>query len=130
MIREILPSPGVMPKLSPTVPTAEAVSNIHAIMGSSSMRLMRNAPVRQRLRYIIRMEAAFATVSVAIRRLNISGSGGKNCEGSGFHASCCRTGASADEHQNDGQHLAGCAELAEVCRIETGCSRSNRLKQG
>ena len=73
MIREAVPRPGVMPKLSPTVPTAEAVSNRQAIMGSCSRRLMRSAPVRQRLRYIIRMAAASATVSWAIRRRKSSG---------------------------------------------------------
>ena len=43
------PSSGVMPRVSPTVPMAEAVSNIQVSSGSDSTRLMIMALTANRL---------------------------------------------------------------------------------
>ena len=68
MHRETAPSPGVIPRVSPTVPTAEAVSNRQATSGRLSSRLMARPLMKNRSTYIITMAAALRTASSPIFR--------------------------------------------------------------
>ena len=63
MTRDTVPKPGVMPRVNPTVPTADAVSNMRVSDGSHSARLMTQPPVRNRTRYIMKIVAALRMVS-------------------------------------------------------------------
>ena len=47
---------GVIPRVNPTVPTAEADSNRQSDRGSFSMTLIRMPPVKNIAKYIIAME--------------------------------------------------------------------------
>ena len=66
--RDKIPSCGVIPSVRPTVPIAEAVSNRQTSRGRFSIRLMINPPNMNKVRYIIRMVAAFRIVSSSTRR--------------------------------------------------------------
>ena len=70
---EILLSCGVIPKDKPTVPIAEAVSNRQVRIGRSSILLMSKPPVKNRIRYIIKIVEACATVSFDTRLLKKHG---------------------------------------------------------
>ena len=63
-----MPSPGVIPSVRPTVPTAEALSNRHVSSGSFSTALMTIPPERNRVIYSRNTVTAFFTVSSAMRR--------------------------------------------------------------
>ena len=60
IMRETIPSDGVIPRVSPTVPMAEAVSNMQVIMGSFSITVMTTPPVRKSATYIV-------TIAIALR---------------------------------------------------------------
>ena len=69
----MLPSSGVIPRVSPTVPTADAVSKRQVSRGRPSIPEIRHPPVRNRNRYMTRTAAAVRTVSSEILRPNILG---------------------------------------------------------
>ena len=60
-------NPGVIPRVRPTVPIAEAVSNRQVSIGRFSTRLMTILPSKNREMYIRNTVSAFFTVSSAIR---------------------------------------------------------------
>ena len=59
IILETAPRAGVIPRVSPTVPTADAVSNRHSPIGRPSIRLIAAPPARKNETYIINTAAAF-----------------------------------------------------------------------
>ena len=61
--RDIRLRPGVIPRDSPTVPMADAVSNRQVSIGSPSMLLITMPQVKNSTRYISRIVAAFLIVS-------------------------------------------------------------------
>ena len=68
MILDAAPRLGVIPSVSPTVPTAEAVSNRQVSIGSPSVRMITNAPKKNSTRYMSRIVDAFLTTASSIRR--------------------------------------------------------------
>jgi hypothetical protein len=56
---EIIPNVGVMPRVKPTVPIAEAVSKAQVLKGIPSIVLIITAPLKNRIIYIIIIVAAF-----------------------------------------------------------------------
>ena len=60
----------VMPKVKPTVPTAEAVSNKHVYSGRVSLTLIKIAPVKHNTKYITPIVDAFLIISSDILLLN------------------------------------------------------------
>ena len=71
---EITPSPGVMPSVSPTVPTADAVSKIHTPNGRSSTIEITAALIKQSVKYIRKSVVAVLTVPDSILLPKHSGS--------------------------------------------------------
>ena len=67
---EAVPSEGVMPMVKPTVPSAEAVSNVQSVIGSPSIRLIAEAPMKKSARYMINSVAAVFTAEGSSLRLN------------------------------------------------------------
>ena len=65
---ESSPSEGVNPSESPTVPTAEAVSNRQADRGSFSTALITKPPPKNRVRYMKQTVEALHTALLSIRR--------------------------------------------------------------
>ena len=63
-----MPNPGVIPRESPTVPTAEAASNKHVRIGRSSVILIINPPTPLNVIYIKKTVAAFLSTSPFILR--------------------------------------------------------------
>ena len=54
-----MPRVGVIPSVSPTVPTADAVSNRQSRSGRCSMELMAIPPIKKKMIYKATMVAAF-----------------------------------------------------------------------
>lgn len=54
-----MPRVGVIPSVSPTVPTADAVSNRQSRSGRCSMELMAIPPIKNKMIYKATMVAAF-----------------------------------------------------------------------
>lgn len=67
IILENNPKPGVMPRVRPTVPIAEAVSNRQVRIGSPSAILIAIPPDKNNTRYIKSIATAFLTVSKEMR---------------------------------------------------------------
>ncbi|MPN26873.1 hypothetical protein SDC9_174299 [bioreactor metagenome] len=51
------------------------------------------------------------------------------CHRRRLHAAGCRTGAAADHHQKDGQHLAAAGKGADIHRIEARRPGGNGLEE-
>ena len=66
---DAIPSVGVIPSVSPTVPTADAVSKRQDVIGRFSIALIAIPPNKNRVMYIINIAEAVLTVPSSTLRL-------------------------------------------------------------